>query len=490
MLETREDVDRLLSLLRSPNAELQQNALKNFMFISTCSSVAKFQEPGNVKLLIELAGSSNVRVGSAALRLLWHLSAQAEMKIVLYEEGAFGRIKEILSREDSDDNLACAAVLQNISEHRFLKGEINPNQVKLVNDGILGCLAQLVKTDDKRVQFLACLTVCNLSMNTENHKKILKSRLLDSVEQFVLDNQLHVDMVCHWLTLQPHIPLLHSPLRQVQLFSLSSLLVLSKSESETYKVEVWRCTSMNSGVDILFTLRRSSDSAISKLAEEVIDILQLEEPLVKCVPCDVGMYLATMFNNPEFSDVKFVCNGGVLYGHKAILAARCPQFRAMFSHFRESLQNEIRIPEETMDYTTLSIICEFIYTGAAHGVTRANAVDVLVASEMYGLGELKQFCERFLWYYVDKDNVMQLYRTASTHRAPQLARVCEEFIARNAERVTQSNEFLELAREEKDEIARLIKGKQRINIAKEVEEKGHVDSQGKHEVITVDGTAI
>jgi hypothetical protein len=42
------------------------------------------------------------------------------------------------------------------------------------------------------------------------------------------------------------------------------------------------------------------------------------EPLVKCTSCDVGSHLAKMFNNPEFSDVKFICNGGVLYGHKAV----------------------------------------------------------------------------------------------------------------------------------------------------------------------------
>jgi hypothetical protein len=153
----------------------------------------------------------------------------------------------------------------------------------------------------------------------------------------------------------------------------------------------------------------------------------------------------------------------------------------MFSHFRESTQSEIRIPEETMDYETLRIICEFIYTGVAHGVRRANAVDVLVASEMYGLGELKQFCERFLWYYVDMDNVVQLYLTASTHHAPQLARVCEEFIVRNLERVMQSSAFIELSTEDKDEIARIMKDKQKDKATKEGE-KGSVDSQGKHEV--------
>jgi hypothetical protein len=33
---------------------------------------------------------------------------------------------------------------------------------------------------------------------------------------------------------------------------------------------------MNSGVDILFALRRASDASISKLAEDVIEVLQLE----------------------------------------------------------------------------------------------------------------------------------------------------------------------------------------------------------------------
>lgn len=44
------------------------------------------------------------------------------MKCMLYEEGVFNRVKTILEKENSDDYLACAAVLQNISEHRFLKG--------------------------------------------------------------------------------------------------------------------------------------------------------------------------------------------------------------------------------------------------------------------------------------------------------------------------------------------------------------------------------
>lgn len=492
MLESREDIDKLLTLLKSTNPELQQNALKNFMFVSTTSSVIKFLEPDNLKLLVDLSGSSNMRVETSALRLLWHLSAQAEMKCILYEEGVFERIKSILDKENTDDHLACAAVLQNISEHRFLKGELNPNQVKLVNDGILPCISTLIKSDDKRVQFLACLTVCNLAMNSENHKKIEKSGLLNLVEQFVLDNQLHVDMVCHWLTLQPHIPLLHSTLRQVQLFSLSSLLVLVKSE--TYKVEVWRCTSMNEGVGIIFELSRSKDGSISKLASDVISVLQLEEPLIKCSPCDVGHHLGKMFDNPEFSDIKFICDGGVIHGHKAILAARCPQFHAMFTHFKESKQDEIEIHPDIMSFSTFKIICEFIYTGVAKRITRSNAVEVLIAAEFYALPELKQYCERFLWFYIDTQNVAQLFKTAQMHAAYQLSRVCADFMFRNFSRVCQSDGFNELEQDDRDDITILMKGREKEKEKKTIK-KDEVDSQGQHaergEIgVNVEGMAV
>lgn len=32
----------------------------------------------------------------------------------------------------------------------------------------------------------------------------------------------------------------------------------------------------------------------------------------------MGFHLGKMFNNPEFSDIKFICEGGVIYGHKAV----------------------------------------------------------------------------------------------------------------------------------------------------------------------------
>jgi len=40
--------------------------------------------------------------------------------------------------------------------------------------------------------------------------------------------------------------------------------------------------------------------------------------------------LRFLVNNAMFSDVKFNVDGGIIYGHKAILAVRSEYFRAMF----------------------------------------------------------------------------------------------------------------------------------------------------------------
>ena len=50
-------------------------------------------------------------------------------------------------------------------------------------------------------------------------------------------------------------------------------------------------------------------------------------------------------NSSEFSDVKFLIDGKIIYAHKIILAARSLHFNAMFSSgMREAFANEIEIP--------------------------------------------------------------------------------------------------------------------------------------------------
>jgi len=425
----------LLSLLRSNNLDLQHNALKGLMFCPTSCVVSAFSEDDNLHFLINMTTSTHKRLESAALRLVWHLSAQAELKVRLYEEGVLTKLKDFVQQDDPELQLACAAILQNISEYRFDKGCVNPNQVKIVNEGAMDILTHRLTSGDKRVQFLTCLTICNLSMNEENARKMLKNGLLDEVQRFVEDSKMHVDMVCHWITLQPHVPLLRSPFPQIQLFALSCLITLIRNDQ--YKVEVWKALSINKGVKALFQLDRSTNFSIQQLAREVLRTLQIENH------AHVGTDLSSLLTeDQEFTDVVFQCRDGEVRAHKAILAARSPQFRAMFTRFREAFETTIHLPE--MDSATMRTLTEFIYTGHAH-LTRRSVVDVLVAADMYGLTELKQRCECFLWDYIDIDNVANLHQLATLHHADQLRIVCENFFARNFSKITHSPAFTALS---------------------------------------------
>jgi len=190
----------------------------------------------------------------------------------------------------------------------------------------------------------------------------------------------------------------------------------------------------------------SPDLTIAHLASAVIKKLQIEEPSVKVEAQDVGSDFKLMYNNPEFSDVRFICKDGVINAHKVVLASRCERFRAMFSRFRESQQNEIHL--EDIEYDTLLLVMEWIYTGTA-SVTRRNAVNLLIISNMYGLKELKSRCEFFLWHYIDIENVIDLYTTATLHQAPQLSQVSEEFIIRNFSKLSSTNSYQNLPAEMK-----------------------------------------
>ncbi|KAJ0397565.1 hypothetical protein P43SY_003440 [Pythium insidiosum] len=85
-------------------------------------------------------------------------------------------------------------------------------------------------------------------------------------------------------------------------------------------------------------------------------------------------------NCEAFSDVTFLVEGRVVYGHKMVLSLLSERFRGMFTGgFRESQQREIVIPE--IRYCVFLRMMEYLYTGE---FTPSNAV------------QLKAICLHFL----------------------------------------------------------------------------------------------
>ena len=101
-------------------------------------------------------------------------------------------------------------------------------------------------------------------------------------------------------------------------------------------------------------------------------------------------------NEDAFSDVTFLVGGKPIYAHKAILAAQCDQFSAMFSGgMRESGMAEIPIQGEWSHSAFLAML-EFLYTGSVAAFDAALALDLVGLADHFTLDGLKRLCENLL----------------------------------------------------------------------------------------------
>ncbi|KAF0698360.1 Aste57867_11010 [Aphanomyces stellatus] len=149
------------------------------------------------------------------------------------------------------------------------------------------------------------------------------------------------------------------------------------------------------------------------------------------VPCTFQASLAQYVNSPEHSDISFVVDGRIFYGHKLILSLRSDRFRAMFSAgFREASAAQIEIPD--LPYAVFDALMAYVYSGQlvrrATSSSPAALLELLVAADQYMLDHLKQLCELELQHAVDADNVHELFDGAEKANAGQLRAICEHFL--------------------------------------------------------------
>lgn len=73
------------------------------------------------------------------------------------------------------------------------------------------------------------------------------------------------------------------------------------------------------------------------------------------------MALNFAFRDKVLCDIQLEADDGTkLYGHKVVLASASPYFRAMFTSFKESDKDIVRIHE--VDSLALKLSVDFIYT--------------------------------------------------------------------------------------------------------------------------------
>jgi len=111
--------------------------------------------------------------------------------------------------------------------------------------------------------------------------------------------------------------------------------------------------------------------------------------------------------------------------HKCILAARSSFFRNLFaSGMKEAQVNEMKIDD--MKYEVLIGIISYLYTEWTE-VTSEVVIELLIASNRFGLDNFKLYTSKAIARNLDTDNVISILFLARQHEAKHLEIICKYY---------------------------------------------------------------
>lgn len=104
----------------------------------------------------------------------------------------------------------------------------------------------------------------------------------------------------------------------------------------------------------------------------------------------VSTRMQGLLNHKHFADVTFKVGNEVLYGHRAVIAARCPALAARLYPADKSLPGQVEITLVTNSKAFLELL-RFLYCDIAN-VTDDTVFDVVILAKEYHLGRLLGKC--------------------------------------------------------------------------------------------------
>ncbi|XP_029346584.1 ring canal kelch homolog [Acyrthosiphon pisum] len=187
--------------------------------------------------------------------------------------------------------------------------------------------------------------------------------------------------------------------------------------------------------------------------------MQNTKQLPELSRCEPANYKYKKSSNVEIYDVlqslrkdEILCDiklktddGGVIFGHKVVLASACPYFLAMFTHFSEKNQDQVTISQ--LDSSALQLLIDFIYSGEIL-ITENNVQDLLPASNLLRLQEVKNACCDFLHSQLCPTNVIGINALADLYGCIQLSKSSELYFHQHYSDVVKEEEFLSLSSEQ------------------------------------------
>jgi len=155
--------------------------------------------------------------------------------------------------------------------------------------------------------------------------------------------------------------------------------------------------------------------------------------------------LENLINNKEISDISLEIEGKFIYGHKVILAARSPFFKALFfGGLKESKQEKIKL--ENLNYNSFLDCLKYIYTGTLEISDADHAIEIIGTSNYLKLDHLKSICEKIIAGNIEIETAAYSLGIATLHNCTQLKSFCLNFIISNFEQVSKTKGFEELSK--------------------------------------------
>ncbi|GBM75421.1 Speckle-type POZ protein [Araneus ventricosus] len=147
-----------------------------------------------------------------------------------------------------------------------------------------------------------------------------------------------------------------------------------------------------------------------------------------------------LYNDGIFSDMELRTSTKTFPAHKAILSARSPVFRNMFSH--EMKEKNCRYVDITdFEDETVHRMLQYIYTDSMENLQFENASKLYAAADKYQILSLKNMCSSFLKEILCPTNACDALVLAVLHNDDDLKSSVQDYVLRQRKQVFCSQEW-------------------------------------------------
>ena len=131
-------------------------------------------------------------------------------------------------------------------------------------------------------------------------------------------------------------------------------------------------------------------------------------------------------NSGTYCDLTFIIGCEKFPCHRIILASSSPYFEALLTHkFKENNLNSIELRD--IEPHIFSLLLHYIYSGQIE-LDENNVQEFLIASDMFQLDEVVQFCCHYLSISLNEKNVLDIWKISNELQCLTLKTDAEHYL--------------------------------------------------------------